>query len=186
MAPPADRFPARAPRFSLLPVQSAVEGGPCRPTADEDATFILRRPDLLPQQLLKRRNMPRYAQLLAHQHNALEAIKALLRGLHDCFILQAGAGMGKTSLMAALVGRRTKDNPSHAFLVATGVLAVSSERKPAPEPVLATFSRRANSRLRGGINQERRPICASASLSSRTTPSSHGMCDRREPYGSED
>ncbi len=42
------------------------------------------------------------AQLTTHQHAALQAIQAFVEGPGDCFLLQGGAGTGKTTLLAAL------------------------------------------------------------------------------------
>ena len=59
-------------------------------------------------------------QLTAHQHEALNAIAAFVRGKGDCFILEGGAGTGKTTLMAALAGWLAAEGRPHAFLAPTG------------------------------------------------------------------
>ncbi|WP_296697464.1 ATP-dependent DNA helicase [Thiocapsa sp. UBA6158] len=58
--------------------------------------------------------------LSAHQQEALEAIQHFLLGDGDCFILQGGAGTGKTTLLAALAQWLKAVCRPHMFLAPTG------------------------------------------------------------------
>ncbi len=60
------------------------------------------------------------AQLTPHQYEALSAIKAFVQGPGDCFILEGGAGTGKTTLMAAVAGWLKAEYRPHVFLAPTG------------------------------------------------------------------
>ncbi|MCF7983067.1 MAG: AAA family ATPase [Thiohalocapsa sp.] len=59
-------------------------------------------------------------QLTSHQQEAFDAIKAFIQGPGDCFILEGGAGTGKTTLMAALAGWLKGQSRPDAFLAPTG------------------------------------------------------------------
>ncbi len=59
-------------------------------------------------------------ELTSHQHAALQAIQAFVEGPADCFVLEGGAGTGKTTLMAALAGWLKAQYRPHAFLAPTG------------------------------------------------------------------
>jgi hypothetical protein len=59
-------------------------------------------------------------QLTAHQQAALRAIQAFVEGPGHCFVLQGGAGTGKTTLMAALAGWLKDACRPYAFLAPTG------------------------------------------------------------------
>jgi energy-coupling factor transporter ATP-binding protein EcfA2 len=60
------------------------------------------------------------AQLTTHQHAALQAVQAFVEGPGDCFLLQGGAGTGKTTLLAALAGWLKSEYRPHTFLAPTG------------------------------------------------------------------
>ena len=59
-------------------------------------------------------------QLTPHQHDALEAMQAFVQGPEHCFILQGGAGTGKTTLMAALARWLESEHWPYGFLAPTG------------------------------------------------------------------
>lgn len=59
-------------------------------------------------------------QLTSHQHAALHAIRAFVDGPGDCFVLQGGAGTGKTTLMAALAAWLKGQYRPHELLAPTG------------------------------------------------------------------
>ena len=64
--------------------------------------------------------MPSQVPLTSHQSEALNAIRAFVQGPGDCFILEGGAGTGKTTLLAALAGWLEADYRPRVFLAPTG------------------------------------------------------------------
>jgi len=64
--------------------------------------------------------MPSQVPLTSHQSEALNAIRAFVQGPGDCFILEGGAGTGKTTLLAALAGWLEAEYRPHVFLAPTG------------------------------------------------------------------
>ena len=59
-------------------------------------------------------------QLTPHQNTALRAIQTFVEGPEHCFLLQGGAGTGKTTLLAALACWLKAEYRPHVFLAPTG------------------------------------------------------------------
>ncbi len=98
------------------------------------------------------------AQLTTHQHAALQAVQAFVEGPEDCFLLQGGAGTGKTTLLAALAGWLKSEYRPHTFLAPTGRAArILGDKTGADATTIhgCHLRLRAAHRLRGGGDQER-------------------------------